>query len=161
MAKPPAVLAPPAGALLPAVLHDRVPVAVGLLLIVRRDLEGERLALLELRTTVETEAGDPQDGELYGQHIALLASRKVTGRRVDCAYFTVRERGGIEPSRLFGVLVKPQADRVLRDHGGVLRRSFDVRRVANSVPVSVRGVNSQSIAAARLGSTSALNNSST
>ena len=35
-------------ALLAAVADDRVPVAVGLFLIVGRDLEGERLAVLEL-----------------------------------------------------------------------------------------------------------------
>jgi hypothetical protein len=83
-------------------------------------LEGERLALLELRAAVETETRDPQDGELHGQNIAFLASRKVTRRRVNREHFTVRERGGIEARRLLGVLVKPQAGRVLRDHGGVL-----------------------------------------
>ena len=42
----------------PPLLDDRVPVAVRLLLIVRRDLEGKRLALLERRAAVETEAGN-------------------------------------------------------------------------------------------------------
>src|SRR3954469_7340698 len=51
----PAILAPAALALLAAVADDRVPVAVRLFLVVRRDLEGKRLAVLERRTTVETE----------------------------------------------------------------------------------------------------------
>src|SRR5690349_4259264 len=42
----PAILAPPALALLTGVADDRVPVAVGLLLGVGRDLEREGLALL-------------------------------------------------------------------------------------------------------------------
>src|SRR5688572_28282043 len=58
----PAVLAPATGAFLSAIADDRIPVAVGLFLIVRGDLEGERLALLELRAAVETEAGNPENG---------------------------------------------------------------------------------------------------
>src|SRR5438876_6706286 len=48
----PAVLAPATLAFLPAVVDDRVPVAVRLLLIVRRDLEREGLAVLERRAAV-------------------------------------------------------------------------------------------------------------
>src|SRR5260221_12958735 len=55
--KAPAVLAPATGAFLAAIADDRVPVAVRFLLIVRSDLERERLALLELRAAIETEAG--------------------------------------------------------------------------------------------------------
>src|SRR5512143_1121951 len=54
----PAVLAPTARALLAAVADDRVPVAIRLFLIVRRDLEGERLAVPERRAAVETETGN-------------------------------------------------------------------------------------------------------
>ncbi len=54
----PAVLAPTARAFLAAVADDRIPVAVRLRLIVRGDLEGERLAVLECRAAVETKAGD-------------------------------------------------------------------------------------------------------
>src|SRR5215203_3908082 len=62
----PAVLAPTALAFLAAIADDRVPVAVGLFLIVRRDLEGERLAMLELRAAVEAETGNAQHRELHG-----------------------------------------------------------------------------------------------
>src|SRR5262245_22480317 len=57
----PAVLAPAARALLAAVADDRVPIAVRLFLIVRRDLEGERLVVLERRTAVQPEARNPQN----------------------------------------------------------------------------------------------------
>src|SRR5690242_20058307 len=52
----PAVLAPSARTFLAAVADDGVPVAVRLLLVVGRDLEGKRLAVLERRAAVETEA---------------------------------------------------------------------------------------------------------
>ena len=81
----PAVLAPAAGALLAAVADDGVPVAVGLFLIVGRDLEGKRLAVLEHRAAVQAEAGDAEDRELDGEDVALLAAREVArapcGRR--------------------------------------------------------------------------------
>src|SRR6266571_5062545 len=48
----PAVLAPTALTFLAAVADDRVPVAVRLFLIVRRDLERKGLAVLELRAAV-------------------------------------------------------------------------------------------------------------
>src|SRR6187431_2353947 len=54
----PAVLAPAALAFLAAVADDRVPVAIRLFLIVCGDLEGKRLAVLELRAAVETETGN-------------------------------------------------------------------------------------------------------
>ena len=47
----PAVLAPAALAFLAAIADDRVPVAVGLFLIVRRDLEGKGLAVPETVST--------------------------------------------------------------------------------------------------------------
>ena len=72
----PLVLAPAARALLAAVADDRVPQAVGLGLVVGRDLERERLAVLERRPAVEAEAGDAQHGELDRQHVALLARRE-------------------------------------------------------------------------------------
>src|SRR5512141_1850393 len=66
----PAVLAPTARAFLPAVADDRIPVAVRLRLIVRCDLEGKGLAVLEYRAAVETEAGNAQHGEFHRQYIA-------------------------------------------------------------------------------------------
>src|SRR5437879_559572 len=96
----PAVLAPTALTFLAAVADDRVPVAVRLFLIVRRDLEGKGLAVPELRAAVETEAGNAQNGELDRQHIALLAARVITWRLVNSSHFTVRKGGGVEARRL-------------------------------------------------------------
>jgi len=57
----PPVLAPATLAFLAAMADDRVPVAVRLFLIVRRDLKGEGLAMPELRAAVEAETGDAQN----------------------------------------------------------------------------------------------------
>src|SRR5262249_26905635 len=58
----PTVLAPTALAFLAAIADDRVPVAVCLFLILRRDLEGKRLAVPERGAAVETETGNAQNG---------------------------------------------------------------------------------------------------
>src|SRR6476620_6238222 len=92
----PAVLAPTALAFRAAIADDRVPVAVCLFLILRRDLEGKGLAVSELRATVETETGNALNGELHRQHVALLAARVVTGRLVNSGHFTVRKGGCVE-----------------------------------------------------------------
>src|SRR6185295_16087463 len=115
--KAPAVLAPPALALLAAVADDRVPVAVRFLLVVRRDLEGERLALLERGAAVEADTRNSQDGELHREDVAGLAAREVAGRFADGGHFAVRKGGGVEACGGFGFLVVPEADRVLRVHG--------------------------------------------
>src|SRR5687768_2230114 len=119
----PAILAPTALAFLAAIADDRVPVAVGLFLIVRRDLEGKGLALLELRAAVETETGNAENGEFHRQHIALLAARVVTGRLVNSGHFTIRKSSGVEARRVLRVLVEPETDRVLWLHAHVLHRS--------------------------------------
>jgi hypothetical protein len=54
----PSVLAPAALTFLPAMADDRVPVSVGLCLVVGRDLEGEGLVVLELRPAIEADARD-------------------------------------------------------------------------------------------------------
>ena len=115
----PLVLAPAAIALLAAVADDGVPVAVGLFLVVGGDLERERLALRERRAAVEAQAWDAEHGELDGEHVALLATGEIPGRAVDLADRAVRESGGVERRGAEGVVVEPQADRVLRDHAGV------------------------------------------
>ena len=109
----PFVLAPAARALLAAVADDRVPVAVGLGLVVGRDLKRERLAVLERRPAVEAEAGDAHHGELDRQHVPFLPGRKVARRAVHRADGRIGKRLGIEPRRLLGVAVVPEADRVL------------------------------------------------
>src|SRR5215217_9291998 len=87
--KAPAVLAPAALTFLAAVADNRVPVAVRLFLIVRRDLEGEGLAVLELRAAVETETGNAQYGELHREHIALLPARVVSGCLANGRHLTI------------------------------------------------------------------------
>src|SRR4029453_18515497 len=132
----PTLLAPTALTFLAPIADDRVPVAVRLFLIVRRDLEGKGLAVLELRAAVETETRNAQNGELHRQHIALLAARVVTGRLVNGGHFTIRKGGGVEARRLMSVLVEPEADRVLWLHVRVLlvlhqgeRRGLRVERI--------------------------------
>src|SRR6186713_1784718 len=130
----PAVLAPAALAFLAAIADDRVPVAICLFLIVCGDLEGKRLAVLELRAAVETETGNTQHRELDGQDITLLAARVVTGRLEYSGHFTLRKGRGVEARRLLRVLVVPEADRVLWLHARVLLvLDHDERRGLRSV----------------------------
>ena len=87
--KPPAVPAPAALTLLAAIADDRVPIAVSLFLVVCRNLERKRFAVLERRATVETETGDARNGELHRQLITFLAARKITLRCVDGDHLTI------------------------------------------------------------------------
>src|SRR5690606_38868984 len=112
----PAVLAPAAFALLAAIADDGVPVAVGLRLVVGRDLERERLALLEHRPSVQADAGDAQHGELDGEHVAGLAAGEIARRAMHRVHGAVGKGPGIEGGGAERVVVVPQADRVLRDH---------------------------------------------
>src|SRR5207249_1125341 len=89
----PAVLAPTARTFLAAVANDCIPVAVRLCLIVRCDLEGERLGVPERRTAVEAEARNAEDGELHRYVIARLAARAVSRRLVDGGHSTTRTVG--------------------------------------------------------------------
>src|ERR671911_464468 len=61
----PFVLAPAALAFLPAIADDCVPVAVGLFLIVGRDLERKGLAVLVVWPAIEADTGYPRDDEVY------------------------------------------------------------------------------------------------
>src|SRR5207237_1215038 len=115
-----AVPAPAALALLATVADNRIPVAVRLRLIVRGDLERERLGVLECRAAVEPKAGNADDGELHRQYVAGLAARVIGRCLVDSGHFTVWKRGGVEPRRSLRVLVKPEADRVFGFHGSLL-----------------------------------------
>src|SRR5207248_2344729 len=49
-----------------------------------------------------------------------LAARIVTGSLVNSGYFTIRKGGGVKARSLVRVLVKPEADRILRLHVRVL-----------------------------------------
>src|SRR5687767_3170132 len=68
----PLVLAPTALTLLTAIVDDGVPVAIGLLLIVRGDLEREGFVVLEDGAAVEADAGYSGHGEFDRDNVALL-----------------------------------------------------------------------------------------
>src|SRR5262249_13846758 len=112
----PAVLAPAARAFLTAVADDGAPVAVRFLLVVGGDLEGKRLGLLEHRPAVQAETRNAENGEVHGQHVDGLATRKIARRLVDGGHMTIRKGGGIEVGRVLRVVVEPETDRVLRLH---------------------------------------------
>ena len=118
----PLVLAPAAGALLPAVADDGVPVAVGLRLVGGVDHEGKRLVVGEGRAAVEADAGDAQHRELHQQGIALLAGGIVIGRVLHGPHLAVREETCVETGGRLGVLVVPEADGCC-GHGFAPRRS--------------------------------------
>src|SRR3546814_10734438 len=66
----PLVFAPAARALLAAIADDRVPVAVGLLLIVGGDLKREGFVVFERGPAVEAETRDTGNCEFDCQHVA-------------------------------------------------------------------------------------------
>src|SRR5690606_15918103 len=111
----PAVPAPAALAGLAAVSNDRVPVAIGLLLVLGQDLERERLALGVHRSTVQSGAVHAAHGELHHQFVSLLATGEVARRVVDRDNLAVRKYTGIELRRLASAVVIPEADAVLGD----------------------------------------------
>src|SRR5262249_45972909 len=84
-------------------------------LILGGDLERERLVVLERRPAIEAEAGNAGDCELDRQHVARLARRIIAGRPMDGFDRAVGKSLGIEPGGSLGVLVVPEADRVLRN----------------------------------------------
>src|SRR5207248_9661270 len=100
----PLVLAPAARALLATIANDRVPVAVGLLLIIGGDLERKGFVMFERRTTVEPDTRDAGNCEFDRQDVVLLAGWIVTGRTVDRAHRAVRKNLGVEPGSSLGVL---------------------------------------------------------
>lgn len=108
----PAVLAPAAFARFAAIGDDRVPIAVGFLLGVGRDLEGKGDVVFNVRAAVEADAGNAADRELDNEDVASLARGIVAGRVVDSRHFAIRKRGRIEARRVEGVLIKPEANRV-------------------------------------------------
>src|SRR4051812_31561284 len=77
--EPPAILAPAAGALLAAVADDRVPVTVGLFLVLGQDDEADRLVRLEIRPAIQADVRLAQDGELDDEFLALPRGRIIHG----------------------------------------------------------------------------------
>lgn len=109
----PSVFAPAARAFLAAVADDRFPVAIRFRLGVRRDLEGERLGLFELRPAIDSHAGYAEHGKFHGENLPFLATRKIVGRFVDGADFAVRKRLRVKARGFFRIFVEPKADGVL------------------------------------------------
>lgn len=101
----PLVLAPAAGAFSTAIANDRVPVTVGLRLILGGDLERERLALLEHVTAVEAETRDAADRESTVSTCPARLPGKLLGARSTCAG-AVGEGLRVELAGLFGVLLE-------------------------------------------------------
>src|SRR6185437_2390601 len=110
----PSVLAPAARALLPAIADDGVPVAVRLLLIVSGDLEREGFVMFERGAAVKAHTRNAGNREFDRQHVALLAGRIIARGTVDGAHFAVRKRLDVEAGSSLGVLIVPEANRVLR-----------------------------------------------
>src|SRR5262245_51176734 len=69
----PFVFAPAAHALLPAITDDRVPVAIGFDLVFGCHLKRERFALLEMRPTIQADAGNAHHGKFHYEHITLFS----------------------------------------------------------------------------------------
>src|SRR5690606_34952758 len=122
--------APAAGAFLAAMADDRIPVAIGLGLVVGGHLERERRAVAEGRPAIEAQAGDAQQGEAHDEHVAGLAGGVVAWRVVDCVDAAVREGVGIERGRVQRGAVEPEAYGVLGSHREFLwmRGSSSLRR---------------------------------
>src|SRR5262245_12452853 len=69
--------------------------------------------MYERRTAVQTDARDAGNREFDDQNITGLAGRVVTGCTADRAHDAVGKRLGVEAGSSLGVLVVPDADRVL------------------------------------------------
>src|SRR5690606_7028940 len=86
----PAILAPAAGALLPTIADDRVPVAVRLLLRIGRDLERKGLALWKNRAAIQAETRNAKDGKLYCEHLPLFPTRVIARCAVNRGHLAIR-----------------------------------------------------------------------
>lgn len=127
--EPKFVLAPAAGDSLSAVVDDRVPVTVRLLLSVSKYLKRYRLVKGTFGTTVQADERLTQYGELHRQNIARLAVGIVGRGLVDGGDMAVGERCGVELRRLFRIFVEPETrgHRSLGDwHIGVRLLSVEI-----------------------------------
>src|SRR4029079_4410733 len=71
------------------------------------------LAVLECRSPVQTQTGNAQEGKLHRQFIPRLTARVVSRRLVNRGDLAIGKGGGIEARRPMGVLVEPEAERIL------------------------------------------------
>src|SRR4029079_1599478 len=106
--------APAAHAFLAAVTNDGIPIAIRLGLVICGDLKRKGFVMFEHRTAVEANAGNAGNFKLDRQHVALLAGRIVTGRAMDGAHGAVGKGFGIKSGSGLGILIVPEANRVLR-----------------------------------------------
>src|SRR4029077_2328582 len=97
----------------PRLAHDGTPIAVGLGLIVSGDLEREGFVMFEHWTAVEADTGDAGNFELDRQHISLLAGWVVTGCTENGTHCAIGKGLGIKASSGLGILIVPEANRVL------------------------------------------------
>lgn len=84
------MLAPATFAFLAIVADDHIPQAIGFGLIMRRDLERERLAVFERIAAVLAKTGVARHGELDRQDVALLVGWVVAGEQ--CTALTALSR---------------------------------------------------------------------
>jgi hypothetical protein len=69
--------------------------------------------MLERGTAIEADTRNPGNREFDQQHIACLAGRVVTGCTMDGAHRAVGKGLGVEARSVLGVLIVPEANRVL------------------------------------------------
>ena len=103
----PLVFAPAASAFLAAIADDGVPVSIGLVLIVGRDLEREGFVMFERWTAVETDTGTPATVNSTISTSPAVPDGLVTGCTVYGAHYAVGKRLGVEEGSSLGVLVVP------------------------------------------------------
>src|SRR5207249_7692653 len=96
-----------------AIADDRVPIAVGLGLIVSRDLKRKGFAVFERGTAVQADTRNAGNFEFDYQHISLFAGWVVTGCTMDGTHRAVGKDLGIKASSGLGILIVPQANCVL------------------------------------------------
>src|SRR5690606_24703322 len=106
--KPPAVFAPAAGTLHAAAPHDRVPIAVGLLLTFGDDHEADRLVRLEVGPAIEPDEAFPEYRKLDRQLDAYLTAGKITRGAVHPADMAIGKGLRVKLRRFLGfAVVKP------------------------------------------------------
>src|SRR5699024_896084 len=103
----PFIFAPSAHTLYPTMVNDGVPIAVGLGLIVSRNLKGERLAVFKRAPTIDAKAWDATNRKFNGKDIACLCSWIVRRCALYCANRAIRKGTGVKTCGFFCSLVKP------------------------------------------------------
>src|SRR4030095_11996723 len=105
----PLVPAPAACAFFAAAAHDRIPVAVGLRLVIGEDHEADGFVGFEDRAAVESDERAAEDRELDRQLLALLAAREISRGRMLRADAAVRKGRGVKLCGFTGLaLIAPK-----------------------------------------------------